>query len=157
MHPLPRPPGQLGECITPYLHQCRLYRVTYLPHIDLDWGLITSLVEWWRSETHTFHLPTCEMSITLQDIAIITGLPIDGNVVCGPTNLDWGTICQNILEVTPPATALEYGGLKISWVRNTFSSLLEGVNAVTTQQYLRAYMFQGLAAKVDCIAAFSSC
>ena len=54
------------------------------------------------------------MSITLQDIAIITGLSIDGNAVCGPTNLNWGTVCQNLLGVTPPATALDYGGLKIT-------------------------------------------
>ena len=45
----------------------------------------------------------------------------------------------------PPATTLAYGGLKITWVRNTFSNLPEGANAVTTQQYARAYMFQVLA------------
>ena len=44
----------------------------------------------------------------------------------------------------PPATTLAYGGLKITWVRNTFSNLSEGANAVTTQQYARAYMFQVL-------------
>lgn len=139
------PPRQLGERITPYLHQCRLYRVTRLPHIDIDWSLITSLVERWQSETHTFHLPNCEMSITLQDIAIITGLPIDGNAVCGPTNMEWGPVCQNLLGVTPPETALTYGSLKITWVRNTFLNLPEGANAITTQQYARAYMFQVLA------------
>lgn len=71
------------------------------------------------------------MSITLQDIAIITGLSIDGNVVCEPTNLDYGIVCQNLLRVRPPATALDYGGLKITWVRNTFSNLPEGTNVVT--------------------------
>ena len=71
-------------------------------------------MERWRFETHTFHLPTCEMLITLQDIAIITGLPIDGNVVCVPTNLYWGQVCDNLLGVTPPTTALAYGGLKIT-------------------------------------------
>ena len=73
------------------------------------------------------------MLITLQDIEIIIGLPIGGNAVCGLTNLDWGTICENSLGVTPPATTLAYGGLKITWVRNTFSNLPEGANAVTTQ------------------------
>ena len=82
------------------------------------------------------------MSITLQDIAIITGLPIDGDVVCGPTNLDWGIVCENLLEVT---LALAYGGFKITWVGNTFSNLPEGANAITIQQYARAYMFQVLA------------
>ena len=34
----PPPPAraQLGECIAPYLLQCKLYRVSRLPHIDLD-------------------------------------------------------------------------------------------------------------------------
>ena len=67
-----------------------------------------------RSETHTVHLPTCEMSITLQYIAIIIELPINGNAVCGPTNLDCGIVCQNLLRVRPPAIALDYGGLKIT-------------------------------------------
>ena len=47
--------------------------------------------------------------------------------------------------MTPPATALEYGGLKITLVRNTFSNLPKGANAVTTQQYAKAYLFQVLA------------
>ena len=40
---------------------------------------------------------------------------------------------------------LTYGSLKITWVRNRFSNLPEGANAITTQQYARAYMFQVLA------------
>ncbi|XP_050240953.1 protein MAIN-LIKE 2-like [Quercus robur] len=85
------------------------------------------------------------MSVTLQDIAIIIGLPIDENAVCGPTNLDWGIVFQNLLGVTSPAITLEYGGLKITWVRNTFSNLPDGANDVTIQQYAKAYMFQVLA------------
>ena len=41
--------------------------------------------------------------------------------------------------------SLTYGSLKITWVRNRFSNLPEGANAITTQQYARAYMFQVLA------------
>ena len=81
------------------------------------------------------------MTITLQDIAILTGLPIDGNAVCGPINLIWSTECRNLLGVIPPETALKFGGLKITWVRDTFSNLPEGANAITTQQHARAYMF----------------
>ena len=83
--------------------------------------------------------------------------------MCGPTNLVWEQVCDNLHGVRPPATALAYGGLKITWVRNTFLNLPEGANAVTTQQYARAYMFQvwlyylEIRAKVDCIAAFSCC
>jgi hypothetical protein len=37
----------------------------------------------WRPETHTFHLPCGEMTITLEDVALIFGLPLDGLPVIG--------------------------------------------------------------------------
>ncbi|RVW34239.1 Serine/threonine-protein phosphatase 7 long form-like, partial [Vitis vinifera] len=46
--------------------------------VSLDWHLFTVLVERWRPETHAFDMPHGEMSITLQDVAIILGLPVDG-------------------------------------------------------------------------------
>ncbi|KAL0016138.1 hypothetical protein SO802_003207 [Lithocarpus litseifolius] len=73
-----------------------------------------------------YHISNDVMEVN--DIAIITGLPIDGNVVCGPTNLDWGIVCQNLLGVRPPATTLDYSA-----------------NVVTIQQYAMTYTFQVLA------------
>ena len=52
---------------------------------EIDHGLILALVERWQSETHMFHLPYGEMSITLQDVEVILGLPIDGEVLVGST------------------------------------------------------------------------
>ena len=37
---------------------------------------ITTLVDRWRPETHTFHFFAGEMTVTLQDVTMITGLPI---------------------------------------------------------------------------------
>lgn len=47
-----------------------------LKWVRLDWSLITALVERWRPETNTFHMKHGEMSISLQDVAIIIGLRI---------------------------------------------------------------------------------
>jgi hypothetical protein len=49
---------------------------------------ITALVDRWRPETHTFHLRTGEMAVTLQDMSMILGLPIKGVPVCFNTNSD---------------------------------------------------------------------
>ncbi|XP_073133494.1 serine/threonine-protein phosphatase 7 long form homolog [Henckelia pumila] len=41
------------------------------------------MVERWHRETHTFHLPIGEITITLQDVAMIWGLNIDGIPITG--------------------------------------------------------------------------
>ncbi|KAE8804840.1 Serine/threonine-protein phosphatase 7 [Hordeum vulgare] len=47
---------------------------------------LTALTDRWRPETHSFHLPLGEMTITLEDIAMITGLPIEGRALTGKVN-----------------------------------------------------------------------
>ena len=56
--------------------------------MDLDHALITVLVERWRSETHSFHLPYGEMTITLQDMEVIMEVPVDGLPMVGYTHMD---------------------------------------------------------------------
>ncbi|KAL8478361.1 hypothetical protein ACS0TY_030320 [Phlomoides rotata] len=67
-------------------------------YIKLYHHLITALVERWRLEMHTFHFPVGEVTVTLQDIAIIWGLPIEEeHVVCREPNRtkeDWRQYCQ---------------------------------------------------------------
>jgi hypothetical protein len=46
--------------------------------------LLTALVDRWRPETHTFHFRWGEMTITLQDVACLLGLPLAGNAI-GPS------------------------------------------------------------------------
>jgi hypothetical protein len=44
---------------------------------------ITTMVDRWRPETRSFHLPCGEMMVTLEDVAMIIGLPIKGRPVTG--------------------------------------------------------------------------
>ncbi|KAD4178862.1 hypothetical protein E3N88_27453 [Mikania micrantha] len=48
---------------------------------NLDHGLLEALIERWRPETHTFYLPIGEATVTLKDVNVLWGLPIEGGVV----------------------------------------------------------------------------
>ena len=74
--------------------------------MEVDHALITTLVERWRPETHTFHLPHGEMAITLQDIEVMLGVPIDGLPVTRSVKLDWFALCCDLLGHHPPDPVL---------------------------------------------------
>ncbi|WVZ64417.1 hypothetical protein U9M48_013930, partial [Paspalum notatum var. saurae] len=72
------------ERYAPYIQKAGmldLARVVTSGLPPLDPALLTALVDRWRPETHTFHLPCGEMTITLEDTVMILGLPVDGSPV----------------------------------------------------------------------------
>ena len=75
-----------------YLKQAGFLEVAKLEFFLIEHTLVFALMERWRLETHTFHLPSGECMITLQDIAIQTGLCIDGRPVAGNTSSLWQPI-----------------------------------------------------------------
>ena len=88
----------------------------------IDWPLITCLVERWQPETHTFHVPVKEMMITLQDVAIILGLRIDGPTVTRTCVLDVAELCRELIGVNPPADALRGSAISIQWLCDQLST-----------------------------------
>ncbi|RYR12618.1 hypothetical protein Ahy_B04g070076 isoform H [Arachis hypogaea] len=72
---------RLDERYVPYLQMARLYHLARLNDrwFRLDEPLVSAFVERWRPETHTFHMPFGECTITLQDVAYQLGLPVDGD------------------------------------------------------------------------------
>ncbi|XP_072056342.1 serine/threonine-protein phosphatase 7 long form homolog [Arachis hypogaea] len=75
----------LQDRIIPYLESIGLYHLTQFNTrwFWLDEPLVSAFIERWRPETHTFHMPFRECTITLQDIAYHLGLPVDGLPVSG--------------------------------------------------------------------------
>ena len=78
----------IDERLLPLPQQAGFISAAYWPFMQLDWHLITALVQRWRLETYAFHFHIGEMTITLQDVAVLTGLLVDGHTVTGTTRVN---------------------------------------------------------------------
>ena len=143
------------ERYTPYVREAGL-----LPFIELvrrstppnNAAALTALIDHWRPETHTFHLRTGEMTVTLQDIAMITGLPIDGNPLCMNTDSDgWRAQMHALIGMVPPEPREPEAedkkkervaaGATFTWISSNFSHCPEDANKDMVKTYARVYMW----------------
>jgi hypothetical protein len=75
------PRMQYFSLMDPYLIRLGLYPIVSILRdttASINASLIVGLVERWCPETHTFHRPFGEMTVTLQDVSALWGLPIKG-------------------------------------------------------------------------------
>ncbi|XP_043811056.1 serine/threonine-protein phosphatase 7 long form homolog [Manihot esculenta] len=134
----------IPDRIIPYLRRTGFYGVIRLGYFALDWQLISALVERWRPETHTFMFPEGEMTITLQDVGLITGLPVDGAAVTGRSRHHWPSLCEALLGVVPPNSALRGCYLKMVWLAEEFSQLPNDPDEEVVQRFARAYIMRAI-------------
>ncbi|CAA0814025.1 Serine/threonine-protein phosphatase 7 long form homolog [Striga hermonthica] len=138
------------DAVAPRVQQMMLksgfYGVYKAGRIRLDHALITALVERWRPETHTFHLPAGEATVTLQDISVLWGLPVDGDPITGvDTNRsmdEWQDICGELLGFRPPPEDFDRGRLKIRCLQERFKMLPDDASDTMVEYYARAYILQ---------------
>ncbi|PKU61815.1 Serine/threonine-protein phosphatase 7 long form like [Dendrobium catenatum] len=118
-------------------------------YIKLDHHLLTALVERWSPQTNTFHLAVGEMSITLQDVAMIMGLQIDGPPLVGPSVVglgkrwnSWPDCCNDLLGSHPDPNVLYHDPLnpqvtsRFRMGRESYAEL----NDIDFWRHVRAYI-----------------
>ena len=76
-----------------------LERLHMVLSIKLDHALIIAFVDQWHPKTHSFHLPHGEMTITLQDVEVIMGLPIEGETMVRFMKRTWKTVYDEMLGI----------------------------------------------------------
>ena len=125
------PQGGLDPRIMQYIDAAGLIGLFKVPDMEVDHALIMALVEQWRLETYTFHLPHGEMGITLQDIEVMLGILVDGLPVTGRTDYKWNLLGQELLGhepllVIPNSNTSTLAGarIKYNWLDAQFAAPL---------------------------------
>ncbi|KAL1812745.1 protein MAIN-LIKE 2 isoform X2 [Daucus carota subsp. sativus] len=111
-----------------------------IPAISLDNPLISALVERWRRETNTFHFTVGEMTVTLEDVGFLLGLPIDGDPVIGVTYTSCEAVCMKYLGRAPDSGSTSGGMVKLSWLKETFFWCPEDAKFEDIERHTRAYL-----------------
>ncbi|XP_012841889.1 PREDICTED: serine/threonine-protein phosphatase 7 long form homolog isoform X2 [Erythranthe guttata] len=123
------------------------YGVYRCGRIAVDYHLITALVERWRQETHTFHFRTGEATVTLQDVALMWGLRIEGRPVTGVDVTrsvgDCQVYCQLMLGFTPTESQLRGGSLHVSALASHMKNrpVTDDSSEEHVEQYTRGLAF----------------
>lgn len=136
-------PLKFHERYRPYLRDAGLLGLSQICQKmpQLDKALITALVERWRPETHSFHLASGEITVTLQDVAMLFALPIDGRPVCSTTDHDYAQVVLDCLGLDARGPAMPGKSfLHYKWLKKHFYELPEEVDDMTVERHVRAYI-----------------
>ncbi|XP_040940661.1 protein MAIN-LIKE 2-like [Gossypium hirsutum] len=130
---------QPDERVIPFLELAGFGSATLIQTFDLRYDLISALIERWRPETHTFYLSCGECTITLEDVAVQLGLPIDGNVVTGVSSISSpALLCYELLGRFPSEG--KFATLRFSWLKANFEHLPNIATELEVKQATRGYI-----------------
>ncbi|CAN0924838.1 Serine/threonine-protein phosphatase 7 long form homolog, partial [Linum grandiflorum] len=97
--------------------------------------LITALMARWRPETNTFHMYHKERTMTLQDIANLTGLPVTGDALYMEyeKETNWAALVQEVLGKPPGGFLKGDRRVKMGWLHDNFYSCTDVADNDETQ------------------------
>ncbi|XP_057755443.1 protein MAIN-LIKE 1-like [Arachis stenosperma] len=149
----------LHERIIPYLETAGLY---HLARLNSQWfwvdePLLSAFIERWRPETHTFHMPFGECTVTLEDVAYQLGLPIDGEPVSGYLS-EFENFMENgrpawvwfreLFGELPPQNKVKQMTVCYTWFHERFRVLLADATDDIVRIYARAYIMMLLSSQL---------
>nr|XP_020191843.1 protein MAIN-LIKE 1-like [Aegilops tauschii subsp. strangulata] len=137
---------EYDERYTPFFRRARL--LGFVPQFKckpptLIHSALTAFIDRCRPETHSFHLPCGEMTVTLEDWAIITALPLEGRALTGRVErTNWHDRGVTLIgDCPPPAKSNRTFGIPLPWLLEHRSKCPEDAEARVVEQYGRAYLW----------------
>jgi hypothetical protein len=134
------------ERYEPLLRQANLLAIIDIVHRGMpvfNATAITAMVDWWRPETHSFHLPCGEMTMTLEDVAMILGLPIRGRPITG--RMDSARWCERVVIFIGREPSVRVPGIKgreaivrVLWLCEEFCKCPPDADEANVTMYARA-------------------
>ncbi|XP_057747748.1 protein MAIN-LIKE 1-like [Arachis stenosperma] len=134
----PVPPDRYNDRVEEHLRITGFYHVSQIGIVQCQKALVNALIERWHPDTHTFHLPIGECSVTLEDEALILGLPTDGLPVTGMTMSSFEAMkaeCLLQFGVAPRKEDCRSSCIKLTWLRNLKENL-ELTDEISIQRYV---------------------
>jgi len=122
------------------IDQAGFGHVLKVDNMKINHLMVTTLCERWRIETHTFHMPLGETTVTLEDVSLQLGVPIDDEPLTSGSSGNLLKLCQELLGDIPPENMFTGNQIKLSWLNTRFRELPNDVNLGTIVQYARAHI-----------------
>ncbi|KAL9665639.1 hypothetical protein QQ045_021060 [Rhodiola kirilowii] len=97
---------------------------------------MTALVERWCSKMHTFHLRHGEMTIALEDVGVLTGLPVEDKIVTTNQEVD-DDLCLRLLGVVPLHGKRDTC-VRRTWFKDNMNELPVDAAEEVVERYARA-------------------
>jgi hypothetical protein len=94
-----------------------------------------------------FHLLCGETMVTLHDIIMILGLPMDSFPMCGPVSpVGWRDSIGEAIGIRPPDVAVDQkdkkpSGVHSGWLTTHFDTYLDGAKDRVIQRYTRSCLW----------------
>ncbi|RYQ84767.1 hypothetical protein Ahy_B10g104244 [Arachis hypogaea] len=149
-----KPPDPYNQIVELQLRETGFYYVSQIRVIKCQSAMINALIERWWSETHTFYFSVGECAVTLEDVAVIIGLPTNGLPVTGPTMSSFEALeaeCLHQFGIAPRKTDYK-SGAAVHW---KFLPLLRNCGGIIQFSWgsaCLAHLYRSLcrATRVDC-------
>ena len=103
------------------LRESGLHDLVYLGYATMPHALLMRLCERWNLETSTFHMPLGEMTVTLDDVACLMHLQIEGRMLSHGKKM--------LRHEAEKICGTEYGGyISYSKLRELYTRYLDRAN-----------------------------